>query len=308
MSDVEQKQTTDTAPVNNDVLMLGEKLKQARQNKGLSVGEVAERLKLAVSQVEAMEANDPSRFPEPVFARGFFRSYARFLQLNEAEVLGDLNQMFPTERVAVNHAQNQSKHKSVPVGKASNGKKLPKWLWMAGLVVVIVGVAVTWPKGESEEVATDEGAPLAVGELAAPQVVPAEPVPASDAAATDGNAALAEGVAEGSGAATADAAVSPAVNNGVLVVTIPNRSMLLVKDKEGEVLISKIVPARSEHRFEGGAPYDVRIGYARGASMTFNDEAVDLSGAFVDKTTAATTVPAQNTAAPAAEAGTVPVQ
>ncbi|MBP6562224.1 MAG: DUF4115 domain-containing protein [Neisseriaceae bacterium] len=297
MSDVEQKQTTETAPVNDAVLPLGEKLKQARLNKGLSVGEVAERLKLGVTQVDAMEASDPSRFPEPVFARGFFRSYARFLQLNEADVLADLNKMFPSERVAVNHGQNASANKPISVGRAGSGKKLPKWLWMAGLVVVIVGVAVAWPKGDGEEVAADADMPLAVGELAAPQVEPVAPV-------------VAEGVAEGTEVTVApaetDEATVAAVGNEVLVVNIASRSMLTVKNKDGEVLMSKIVPARSEHRFEGGAPYDVRIGYARGASMTFNDEAVDLTSAFVDKTTAATTVPAANAAAPAAATATVP--
>lgn len=301
MSDVEQKQTTDTTPVSDDVLMLGDKLKQARLDKGLTVGEVAERLKLAVAQVEALETNDPSRFPEPVFARGFFRSYARFLQLNEAEVLADLNKMFPSERVAVNHGQSNQQQASMR--RVSNGKKLPKWLWMVGMVVVIVGVAVAWPKGESEEAVSDENGPLVVGELAAPQVVP----PPVEAVAPDAAATAVEGaeIVEGSAEATAadalaaetEAAAPAAVaasGNGELVINIPNRSMLLVKDKDGEVLISKIVAAGSTHRFEGGAPYDVRIGYARSATMTFNDEAVDLSGAFIDKTTAAIMVPAND--------------
>lgn len=297
MSDVEQTQATDTAPVTNDVLMLGDRLKQARLNKGLSVGEVAERLKLSVSQVEAMETNDPSRFTEPVFARGFFRSYARFLHLNEAEVLADLNQMFPSERVAVNHAQAQQPQK--PMLNTGSGIKLPKWLWMAGLVVVIVGVAVAWPKGETEETVANTDAPLAVGELAAPQTESQAPAPVEVAseteeegatATTEGEVATTEGaVAPEAGAETATA-TTPA-NGDTLVVTIANRSMLVVKNKDGEVLMNQIVPARSEHKFEGGAPYDVRIGYARGASMTFNDEAVDLSSAFVDKLTAAVTVP-----------------
>ncbi|XDZ50455.1 helix-turn-helix domain-containing protein [Neisseriaceae bacterium CLB008] len=284
MSDVEQTQTTDTAPV---TMMLGDKLKQARLNKGLSVGEVAERLKLAVSQVEAMETNDPSRFTEPVFARGFFRSYARFLQLNEAEVIADLNEMFPSERVAVNHAQQV--HQQAPVRNGGSAKKLPKWLWMAGLVVVIVGVAIAWPKGEADEAVASDEAPLAVGELAAPQVAPVEPVvPVGAVEAEEGTA---EATAADAAAAETEANAPAVAGTDVLVVNIASRSMLVVKSKDGEVLMNQIVPARSEHKFEGGAPYDVRIGYARGASMTFNDEAVDLSGAFVDKITAAVTVP-----------------
>ena len=64
----------------------GAALRAARDAAGLSVPEVAQRLKLTVRLVEAIEANDRKRFPPAVYLRGFVRNYAKLLGL-EAEPL-----------------------------------------------------------------------------------------------------------------------------------------------------------------------------------------------------------------------------
>lgn len=59
----------------------GQRLRAAREAAGLSVSEVAERLKMPVRVVESLEAEDWSRLGAPVFIRGQLRSYARLLGL-----------------------------------------------------------------------------------------------------------------------------------------------------------------------------------------------------------------------------------
>ena len=56
---------------------------------------------------------------------------------------------------------------------------------------------------------------------------------------------------------------------GELVINARYRTMLTVTNAKGEVLINEIVPARSEHRFQNGAPFEVRLGYASGSTATF---------------------------------------
>ena len=55
------------------------------------------------------------------------------------------------------------------------------------------------------------------------------------------------------------------------------RTMLTVTNAKGEVLINEIVPARSEHRFQNGAPFEVRLGYASGSTATFGGEPIDMN-------------------------------
>ena len=95
----EDKKTNEDIVVESDTgLTLGKKLSQAREGLGLSVGEVAERLKLSARQIEALEKDDYSNLPETVFVRGFLRSYARFLNLDETEVLTDLDAALPNKK------------------------------------------------------------------------------------------------------------------------------------------------------------------------------------------------------------------
>ena len=72
---------------------LGKLLRQNREQQQLSLGDVSEHLKLPARQVEALENADFSKLPEPVFVRGFLRSYGRYLNLDEAVLNSYLEQI-----------------------------------------------------------------------------------------------------------------------------------------------------------------------------------------------------------------------
>lgn len=72
------------------VLDVGLTLREAREHLGMSMHDIAERIKFAPKQVEALEANDFAHLPEATFLRGFVRSYARVLQLDEAALIAAL--------------------------------------------------------------------------------------------------------------------------------------------------------------------------------------------------------------------------
>ena len=59
----------------------GQRLRAAREAAGLSVEDVASRLRMPVRVVESLEAEDWSRLGAPVFIRGQLRSYGRLLGL-----------------------------------------------------------------------------------------------------------------------------------------------------------------------------------------------------------------------------------
>ena len=64
----------------------GKRLRTAREAAGLSIQDVASRLKMPVRVVESLEAEDWSRLGAPVFIRGQLRSYGRLLGLATAMV------------------------------------------------------------------------------------------------------------------------------------------------------------------------------------------------------------------------------
>ena len=106
----------------------------------------------------------------------------------------------------------------------------------------------------------------------------ASDVPVSPAVAESTAAASETAPAAASAPAVLAASeTSAAVAADELVVKVRYRSNLVIKDKNGQFVINRIVPAGSEHRFSGGAPYDVWIGYASGASANYGGQEVAVA-------------------------------
>ena len=71
---------------------VAEQLRQAREAQGLDVHQVAEITKIRTDHIRALEEGDYDQFVAPVYIRGFVRSYARVLKLDEAQLAADLEQ------------------------------------------------------------------------------------------------------------------------------------------------------------------------------------------------------------------------
>ena len=74
---------------------LGETLRQARLDKGVSLADAARETRIRRGYLEALEAEDAAALPPAVYTRGFLRTYAEYLGLN-AQAMVDLFQ--PTAR------------------------------------------------------------------------------------------------------------------------------------------------------------------------------------------------------------------
>ena len=66
---------------------IGEFFKQVRETKGLTIDEVASKTRIRTDFVKALEDGNFAKLPDQVFARGFVRSYARSLGLDEDDAI-----------------------------------------------------------------------------------------------------------------------------------------------------------------------------------------------------------------------------
>lgn len=64
---------------------------QAREQQGLSVEQVCRQLNLSKASVHAIESGDLQYLSDPVFSRGYIRSYAKFLRLDADAMVADYN-------------------------------------------------------------------------------------------------------------------------------------------------------------------------------------------------------------------------
>ncbi|AUZ05773.2 MULTISPECIES: helix-turn-helix domain-containing protein [Vitreoscilla] len=270
---------------------LGALLKAKRLDKKIAIGEVAERLKFTAKKIESLESGDYKGLPEPIFIKGFIKAYARFLEIDN-DTLGQLlNQAFP-EQASKNVTSTSSSENRDGLNFQDQQKpfRLPKWLPLVGVLIVVVIAIGFWQSKSSEQTRTQEKSTLEVGEVAQPaldnpnvQIVPMASTSASAVEASTPEPAAASAAVAASG--------TEAVADGVLHIKVRYRSNLIVTDADGTPLHSGIVAANSVHQFKGKTPYQVRIGYATGSEVNFNDQKIDVQKHYVDGKTAAFTVP-----------------
>jgi len=79
----------------------GARMRQVREQRGVSLREIADATKISVSALEALERNDISRLPGGIFSRGFVRSYAAQIGIDPEQTVREFLSQFPHDSVTV---------------------------------------------------------------------------------------------------------------------------------------------------------------------------------------------------------------
>jgi cytoskeletal protein RodZ len=87
-----------TAP-NSSAADFGSRMRHTREQRGVSLRQIAETTKLSVSALEALERNDISRLPGGIFSRAFIRSYAAEIGADPENTVRDFLAQYPHESV-----------------------------------------------------------------------------------------------------------------------------------------------------------------------------------------------------------------
>jgi cytoskeletal protein RodZ len=88
----------------------GRSMKRMREERGVTLRQIADATKISVSALEALERNDISRLPGGLFSRAFVRSYATQVGLDPEQTVRDFLVQFPHDSVTIGspHAQKHS--------------------------------------------------------------------------------------------------------------------------------------------------------------------------------------------------------
>lgn len=217
-----KKQPKEETVQRTDYQRVGDVLRQAREEKGLSVEKAAAAIHIRAAQVRAIEDGNLEALPGITYATGFIRSYAAYLKLDSTEIVN----RFKAENTGAATARPEL---NFPEPLAED--KMPSIL-MIGLgafcaLVLLVGWVV-FSGGENEKVAEIPAAPavattapvttfLSVGDSAAAGAAAA----AADASVTAAAVPLTTDLA----AATAPGApvedVSAQINNNAAAPAVP---------------------------------------------------------------------------------------
>lgn len=117
---------------------IGERLRAAREAKGLQVGDAHRQTKIHARILQAMEEDRTGEVLEPAYAKGFLKKYAAFLNLDPAPLV---EEYLRTEQAA---APAPTRATAEGNGSPSSGtapSPVLRWLGPAALVLIaIVGV------------------------------------------------------------------------------------------------------------------------------------------------------------------------
>jgi cytoskeleton protein RodZ len=294
---------------------VGAELRNAREQLGLTVSEVAHHLKLAPRQVEALEEERFEQLPGVTFVRGMLKTYARLLKLEPDPLLERLSGRFEApdaNRLAARYSQ------PVPF---SDSARRSTFVYLGLSIVVLAlggGVAYQWYREHKlpADLAQAKRAPptpaavaatAATAAPAAPRAQPkaAEPVVQSElttkvAVATEpdkpaqpAKQAQPEKPAQPEKRAAEKVSVAKVAPSGSvnrLVIRCEEDAWIEVKDANDRMLVSSLNPKGSERIVRARGPLTLVIGNAAHVQVIHNDQPVDLAP-HIKLTTARFTLP-----------------
>jgi cytoskeleton protein RodZ len=219
---------------------VGQELAAAREARGLALADVAQQLKFAARQLEALEQEHFEALPGATFTRGMVRAYARLLKLDPEPLVQRIAGRFElpdSNRLAARY------YEPVPF---TDGARRSTFVYLAmslGVLVLVAGVAYEWhqertaaaKKASSFAKAkpaprvdpTPQPAAVAVVE---PAAVPAPPPPAIEKAPVK----------------TAEPPTPKVAGRYRLVVRTEEEAWIEIKDSADRMLVSSLNPPGSE--------------------------------------------------------------
>jgi cytoskeleton protein RodZ len=158
-----------------DVPTVGERLRAAREEKGISLDDIAAQTRIPLRHLESIEAADWDKLPAPTYTVGFAKSYAAMVGLDRVEIGEQLREEMGGQRFATTSSAEVFE-------PADPARTMPKWLVIGAVAaVILLVVAMSWLNRRSlqpdQPVAE---APAATAPAPAPS--PAAPAPAPAAA------------------------------------------------------------------------------------------------------------------------------
>jgi transcriptional regulator with XRE-family HTH domain len=110
---------------------LGNQLKAAREQKGLSASEAALGTRLKVQHILALEGDDYSTIPAPVYAKGFLRLYAEYLELDPSPLIEEYElhfmpkkrQPLTPQKEKTSSVRKQPEERTRPAGATKEKRK-----------------------------------------------------------------------------------------------------------------------------------------------------------------------------------------
>jgi cytoskeleton protein RodZ len=293
----------------------GERLRREREMRGISLDEIATATKISTRNLKALEDEKFSQLPGGIFNKGFVRAYAKFLGIDEEQMVAE----YSTASQEVETAREQkfrNDFSKVEFSRADDEEQReislePKSQWGTIALIVLIAVAVFggWEYYQKKKLARQQEqaqVPPAVMPAPASSIT----MPPAGTTAVDNTAAAAttntlaqpgitmppiQGAADKKLAETKPADLTeaekqitapplkeadvPATSNGPIDVKIhANQDSWISITADGKTIMKGTLPAASEKAVRAKEQVVVVLGNVGGVEVSYNGKPIDNLG------------------------------
>ena len=273
---------------------IGQVLKAARLAQGMSAQDIARQLRLSEKQIEAIEQDDHSKFPNQIFLRGFIRNYAKLVREDTKKFSQLLGETFPPTSTTQAITFSVDGTPFIPDHKKSKGNLIIL------LIVVLVSSLLVYEvyRSGGDDPKTNENIENGtIAETIIQLETEIEQVPEDNQNqlssvikpnGSDFNVLIEEVEADQQSGDSLDKEqkVETALEvedkliesegGGTLSFMFTGESWVEVKDAEGKKIFSQTSPGNTEEIVNGSPPFSLTIGNAASVRLLYNDEPIDL--------------------------------
>ncbi|MDO9371993.1 MAG: DUF4115 domain-containing protein [Gammaproteobacteria bacterium] len=242
----------------------GARLRARREGMGLSVEQVADKLRLDVRYIQALEQDNHGDIAAPVFVRGYLRSYAALLQLPADAIV---------ECYAADDADTAALFDGPAQPKPKQRISAPElrwliWIGIAGAALVVAAAVIFGGRIQG----------LISAERATQPVSPATTRTAAD---TGELSAQASGATASTTESADQASPEPQLSSGTtnkLVLRLSADSWVVISDASGKQLLYELMRGGSTRVLEGmQPPLQVVLGNSPAVTVEYNGTLFDQS-------------------------------
>ena len=254
---------------------IGEVLRLARTNQGLTLEELHNKTEIQLDMLEAMEADDFDQLPSPFYTRSFLRKYAWAVELDERIVLDayDSGSMITYEEVDVDEDELTGRRRSSKKNKASFLPLFYFILFALSIVIFVTYYVWNYLQTQPERSAASSYS-VVQATSSTSSVTP------SSSSSSSSNSSNMEPVISVSGEGNrVEVAYKTSKETAKLQLSVSDaRSWISVSESELEGGVTLSPDNKSaETTVSTKNPVTITLGVVKGVALTVDNQTVDLS-------------------------------
>ncbi len=248
---------------------LGQDFKRKREERGVSLKDVADATRVGVRFLQAIEADDFTALPGGVYTRSFIRTYAKYLGMDEEEIVARYQKQFVTEEPT----EPMMSYKDYP----TESSQISLWIGLLVLLGLIgggtYGILRYFDQKNANQTAnlTNKNTPNLVSPN--PTATPSpETTPSPEATPSPG---LTPGATPSPGL-TPGATPTPTLQEVVLTLKTKGEAWVSIRADEEANSQMLTIPANSSRDFKATSKMKVTIGNLPAVQIQINGQPAKL--------------------------------